>query len=265
MRFRTFSPKTQKQQKQRSIAGSSIVEFGPVTFVFFIIFVFPLINLTQFACGAAIVFLIATQAATTAASSPDFVTALSSARSCASNLANSGFGEFAHLSPANPYGITLYVEQTNIGTGQTTNFGPDSPAGATVDTTANIYEIEADAVYNIGPFLNMSSAPFVGNIPLIGKPAQICFTVTRNDEYPEGLTSNNPVGSVPASAGAGARANPTGFGGPDIGMGKFKLNAPTGQNIQGPPVADHLHGLDGPADAHSRSEDPSREEFAGPR
>jgi len=175
------------RQFGRKNRGSALSEFGPALFLFFLVFLFPLLNLVQFACGACTVFLIARQAAQAAAGSPDFSTGLQRARDTAAMIATNGFGQFAHLQAANQYGVSLYVDQTTVSNNQQTVYGPDTPVKGTIDPVNNIYEIEARCLYDVGPMLNLRNVPWIGDIPLIGKPARLNFSCQRAAEFPDGL------------------------------------------------------------------------------
>jgi hypothetical protein len=185
----------------RSKRGSNLAEFGPARWIFFLFILFPLFNLVQFACGVATVALIARQAAQACASSPAFSDGLTAARSTATTMASSGMGQFACLKPANQYGISVYIDQTNIASSQQTVFGPDQPMTTAVDSTNNIYEIETRCLYDIGPMLPMQNVPYIGDIPLIGKAYRLGFSSERAAEFPDGLSTQGNATSSTTSGG----------------------------------------------------------------
>jgi hypothetical protein len=150
-------PSLRKSHLSRSKKGSSLAEFGPAMWIFFFMFLFPLFNLLQFACGVATVALIARQAAQACASSPDYNAGLTAARNTATAISTSGFGKFACLKPANQYGISVYIDQTNIASNAQSVFGPDQPMTTAIDNTNNIYEIETRCLYDVGPMLPMQN------------------------------------------------------------------------------------------------------------
>lgn len=193
----------------RSQRGSNLAEFGPALWLFFLVFLFPLFNLVQFACGVATVALIARQAAEACAASPDFNTGLTAARTAASNMANSGFGKFACLKPANQYGITVYIGQTNIASGNHTDGTADTPLSTAVDPNNNIYQIETQCLYDLGPVFPMTGFPIIGDIPLIGKPYRLGLTAERAAEFPDGLTT---VGNASSGSGSGSGSGSSGSG-----------------------------------------------------
>lgn len=191
-------------QSIRSKRGSSLAEFGPAMWIFFVMILFPLFNLVQFACSVATVALIARQAAQACASSPDYSDGLTAARNTATTIATSGFGKFGCLKPANQYGISVYIDQTNVASKQQTVFGPDTPMTTAVDSTNNIYEIETRCLYDVGPMLPMQNVPYIGDIPLIGKAYRLGFSSERAAEFPDGLsTQGNATGSGSTTGGTG--------------------------------------------------------------
>ena len=176
--------------------GNAVAEFSPALFIFFFLFLYPFIALIQFGCGCATVYFISIQAAQAAAVSPDFKTALTQAQAIGSNLANSGLGQFAHLSTPGPAGnsVSLYVDVTPIG-GVTAapvpiQSGSIPPAiTSPIDPTTNIYEYEARSNYTIQPYFNLSGIPILSGVPLLGQPVNIQFSATRVAEFPYGLAS----------------------------------------------------------------------------
>ncbi len=173
----------------RDKRGNALAEFGPAVWLFFIVFLFPLFNLVQFACGVATVALIANQAAQAMASAPDWNTGLTNGRNAAQTLTASGFGKFAHLTAVSPNGVSFYIDTTTVATNAQAVTGPDKQLTAPIDTTNNIYQIEARCVYNVGPMLPMQNVYFLKDIPLIGTPAVFNFNCQRAAEFPNALTT----------------------------------------------------------------------------
>jgi hypothetical protein len=177
----------------RNKNGNSLAEFGPALWIFFLVILFPLFNLLQFICGVATVALIAAQSAQAMASAPDFNSGLTAGRAAATALAASGFGKFAHLTAVSPYGVNFYIDTTNVNTNTQTVTGPDTPLSTAIDTTNNLYQIEARCLYNVGPMIQMQGVIFLADIPLIGKPAQLSFSNQKAAEFPNGLSTVNTV------------------------------------------------------------------------
>jgi hypothetical protein len=182
--------------KRRNREGSTLAEFGPALFLFFIAVFFPAINLLGFALGVATAELIADRCAIAAADEQTYGEALDAACHTAVQLNNSPLGKFAGLKPVNGYngsGVDLYIATTNLSSRKTTVCGPDIPLKDKLDTTGNVYEYEAQVNYAIGPLLSMSQLPFVKDIPIIGKPASFSYTVEKAAEHLDGLSA----GAVP--------------------------------------------------------------------
>jgi hypothetical protein len=181
-------------RRKRQNIGASIAEFGPALFVFFFIILFPLINLIAMGTGAATVYLIAKQSATKAGDSATFGDALISSEAAAYDLWGGGFGAFANLVPVggfNNSGVDLYVVDTDIATNVSQRVGPNTPfiIGPT-NPDQHLYAYEAVATYEVGPFMNLHSVPFIGEVPGVGRPARLSFRAARNVEHPEGLQQN---------------------------------------------------------------------------
>jgi hypothetical protein len=194
-----------------------MAEFAPALFIFLILILFPFINLFGYLCGVATAQLIANQCATAAAVSQTYPDALTATTDTAVQLTNSILGQFGRLQPVGGYkgtGVDVYVAVTNIGSNITTIVGPNQPVPGPIDTTNNIYEYEAQVTYNVGPFISMAGLPIVGQLPMLGKPAQFIFAVQKAAEYPDGLVGNGiqqnggsvgpPGGGMPAGPNPGS-------------------------------------------------------------
>ena len=192
---------------RNQVGAGSIMEFGPVLIVLFLIVLFPLIDLMGLACGTATVFLIARQTAARASEATTYDDALSAVKQEAAILQKTGFAAFAKLSPVGGYsgsGCELYVHRTAIAGGTQATCGPNklvpsTPAPA-IDTNKYLYEYATVVTFDVGPvFANLHSVPFVGNVPGVGAPARLKMTSDRDAEHADGLVgaggSSIPVGS----------------------------------------------------------------------
>ena len=177
-------------RSQRNRRGNALAEFGPAVWIFFLVFLLPLFNLMQFACGVATVVLIANQAVQAMSSAPDFQTGLTNGRNTATSLTGSGIGKFAHLSPVSPYGVNFYIDVTNVNTNAQTVTGPDTQISSAIDTTNNVYQIEARCLYNVGPMLPLQGVAYLKDIPLIGQPAVFSFNAVHSAEFPNALSTS---------------------------------------------------------------------------
>jgi hypothetical protein len=180
-------------EKRMRIQKGSIAEFGPSLIVFLLIILFPIINLVGFACAAATVGFISRQTAHQAAVSPSYAVALKAVEREATFMANSCFGKFARLDPiggVHGCGTDLYVHRTDVKTGEITTYGPNKSCPPPIDKNKYVYEYTTRVNYIVGPFVSMAKAPFVGDIPLVGKPASLNWFTSRLVEYPEGLVGS---------------------------------------------------------------------------
>ncbi|MBC8000358.1 MAG: hypothetical protein IAF58_20545 [Leptolyngbya sp.] len=190
--------------KGRSKRGS-IAEFAPVLFIFFMMVLFPLINLIGYGTAVATVFFIGTncaQAAETATSYPD---ALSSMHATALKLMNSGFGKFARLSPGggggyNNCGADLYVIDIDYSTNTRVVSAANMQPAFTYEPN-HIYEFQVVCNYQINPFLNLAGVPGIGSVPIVGKPCNTSFSSCRNAEHPEGVMAAGGTGTVITGGG----------------------------------------------------------------
>lgn len=182
--------KPNRYSKRSCRGGSSLAEFGPACFVFFLVILFPLINLIAFATGAATVALLTTQCAATASQGPKYQTMLGDMEQLALRIAASGFGQFAKLKPVAGYkgtGTDLYVVVTDVQNGTPYYFGPNTGFNNLVDPSVALFEVECRSKFDVGPFLNMAGMPFIGSIPIVGKPARLTWNCSRVVEHLESL------------------------------------------------------------------------------
>lgn len=190
-----------KGRVKRSNKGS-MAEFAPCLFVLFLFVVFPMIDLITFATGVCTVQLISRQAASAAASSPTFNGALQAMEDEAFRLADSSLGRFAHITPVggqNSCGADLVVHVTDVASGTSTSASSNSPNVGAVDTKNKVYEYSVVVTYDVKPAFELTSVPFINQIPVIGKAARITQTTFRSMEYPESL--NHAQGIVATQIG----------------------------------------------------------------
>ncbi len=226
-------------KKIRSRKGH-IAEFPLALGVFFLITLFPLINLVSFTCGAATLYLCAHQASHQAACATSFPAALQGAVNQSVQIEQSGLGQFAKIVPVGGMagsGMNLFLYAINYQNSSSSIYGPNSPLAPPIDTATNIYEVEAKVLADVGPFLNLSGVPFVGNIPLIGKPARLQFTNRAAVEHPEGLVGN-PIAALVATianpgTGQSLPSSPPSSTPNPQGTGSYTLANSSGWNYPG--------------------------------
>ncbi len=183
------------KNSKRSTTGN-MSELPLALLMLFILMMFPLIDLVGLATGASIGFLIAHQAASRAASHQRYDSALTAMSTEANNFLTTGFANFAHMEPVGGYdgsGADLYILATNYRSGGIKAFGPNQPVPEAIDPSTCLYEFNVRVKYKIGPVISMANAPFISEIPGLGKPATLTFEDNRAAEYPIGL---NKIGDV---------------------------------------------------------------------
>lgn len=203
--------------RARNQAGKALTaEFAVALTVFLLITMFPLINLIGFAMGAGTQYLMTVQCAGGAGASTTFNDALSAMDREAVLFANSGFGQFAKLHPVgghNGTGTDLYLIETSLGASNSLAYGPNTGGPATLNSNNNVYEYQVRSTFDVGPFVNMASMPWVGDIPGVGRPARLSFVAHRNCEFTEGLAMGaTGVPIVAAAGGGGSSGGSSGTG-----------------------------------------------------
>lgn len=188
-------PVTYMKHRRRPPKGS-LTELQLALVILFLLVSFPLIDLLGLATGCGTAALIAHQAATRAAATTRYDSALSAVRNEANNLLSSGFAAFAHMTPKGGFrncGVDLYVIESNYRSGGNKSYGPNTPVSGTIDPSTCFYECNTRACYQIGPTISLNAVPWIDQIPGLGRPATITFSANRAAEYPLGLTN---VGEV---------------------------------------------------------------------
>lgn len=187
--------------KYRSRGSTS--EFGAVLIVFFLLILFPLMDLVALGVGAATLQLAAHESASHAAVCEKYSDALYAAANRCFSLARSNLGKFAKMAPVggiSQTGVHLFIVRTDYSTNQVQYCGPDSPAIPPVDTTGYVYEYMAILRYSVGPFVNLSFVPFLAEVPGLGKAAQLTFTSHSAVENPLGLSNATTWATLHAPA-----------------------------------------------------------------
>ncbi len=180
-----------RRRGRRKDGKASSVEFSVALVVFFLVILFPLINLIGFAMGAGTLYFLVVQCGVAASGASTYSQALTNMEAKSKEIAATGLGKFASLAPVggfNGSGTDLYVIETSVSGGDPTKHGPNTPLTGTIDPNSNVYEYEVRATFNVGPFMNLSALPFVGTVPGIGSPVRLSMTADRHVEFTEGLS-----------------------------------------------------------------------------
>lgn len=205
-----------------------MAEFAVALFILFFFVLFPFIDLMGFAAGVATQYLITRQAATVASASASYQQALDAMEAETKRLCESGLGRFAHITPRGCYngnGADLYVVVTDISRRRGYLFGPNYNVPNPIDTKRAFYQYRVVTRFSIAPFLNLSSVPFIGGLPVLGRETVLCMSCDRYIERPEALgrratssgRSTNTMGGGNRSAGA---LSPEMYGGGYRGEGE---------------------------------------------
>lgn len=188
-----------------------MVEFSAVTFIFFLM-LFPVINLVSLTCGAVGACLITRQASIVAAGSTSFASAKSGVSSEAANLLKTCFA-FAGLKPVGGIdnnGIDLFINKTSMLDDSVEVYGPNTPVPGMIDLADGVYEYEAISTFDVMPYVNLSSLPFLGTVPGVGCPVRLRFQNVRACEHPEGLSGAGTLYATLAGVGSPGGLQPIG-------------------------------------------------------
>lgn len=188
---------------KRRCARGSTTEFSIALYIFLLIIAFPLLDLFGVSGGAAVMLLGANQVATTVAAQRRFPDCLTSMQAETDSFLSGNFARFMKLRPVGGYkstGADLFIEQSSIVGGKSDHIGPNAPVPPPIDTSSNIYECTVQLNCEVGPFMNLSFVPFLGNVPGLGKPALLSLSSSRSVEYPRGL--EYPSSDIASAGGA---------------------------------------------------------------
>lgn len=171
--------------------GSSLAEFGPTLWVFFIVICFPLVNLVSFLTGVSTVMLTANLGARQAGSAQSMTEAVNAVNKTVTDL--STFQTFSRMTPTGGVGngATLTAIVTQTGSGTTQRYSPPAVAGR-IDVSDNaqnaaVFQYEVKAAYDVAPLFNFAGVPGLGDVPILGKAVPVEFNSTASVEHPEGL------------------------------------------------------------------------------
>ncbi len=179
-----------KFRLNRKERGSSAAELPVALMVLFFFALFPLFNLFMLVSDAAIIALFSHQLASDAAVQSNYDRALTKMVSSSSDLNNSRLAGFAHLQPNGGFrgsGSNLYIVSTDYINQGVTTIGPNVPLAAAIEPSKFVYEFMVTSRYTYEPIFNLSSVPFIGTVPGIGKPFTLSMSAFRSVEHLDGL------------------------------------------------------------------------------
>lgn len=208
MRFRRQSA------PHRGRAGYTIPEFGAaLTLCIFVLL--PIVNLVAFGCSSATAYLISSQVTSKCSLQTNFDDCLKVLVLESQRMHSSGLAISAKVRPAGGFGqsgFDCYLLSTNIFTNSTSTYGPNLALPPPIDCTASFYQLQTNSLHEIQPFLNLSALPFIGNAPIVGRPATVGFSNIRTIEHPEGFTGATQLANQPSGAGANQGTGPANNG-----------------------------------------------------
>jgi hypothetical protein len=170
-------------------AGASIAEFGPVLVLFVLITIIPLANLLFFLAGYTTVSAISQGCVTDAANSATFTEALANVQKRTKAALESSLGKFVKLQAVGGYkncGVDVYIATTNVANPNIGQFfGPNTglPAGTNADSATTIYQYNIRSSFNVGPCINLTGLPLLGDLPMVGKPSTVEISKSRTAEH----------------------------------------------------------------------------------
>ena len=180
-------------RRVRNAKGANSSEFALSLFVFFVVILFPLINVVGLAVSSATLCLLTHDIATRCSTQLTYSGALSAMTNECNELMNTGWAHFLNLQRTGGYsacGSDLYIQETGIGANSTKAYGPNTPLPMTPTPDKNIYEYVAKTTFTVKPLIPMSNVIFVKDIPALGQPVEIKWTAARATEFVPGLAKS---------------------------------------------------------------------------
>lgn len=172
--------------------NGNTVEFVLSIWILILFIVLPLINLSALGIGYATAMFLVHQCSTAATSQRVYEQARDNVRATSQRLLNSSFAKFSKMVPVGGLvnsGVDLYVDATEVATGRSTTFGPNTPVPkAKVDPATTVYEYRTQGCFEVGPILSMAPIPFFSYVPGLGKPATIRVSSHRTADYADGVS-----------------------------------------------------------------------------
>lgn len=174
-----------QKRHQRSLAGSTLIDFAPALWILLMGLMFPLINLATVTIRANVFTTIAQDAARDAGKAKTFFAPLSGSQPSAVGAATTAASNVAaRFSGITISSVNTYICTTAVSTGivskQSTAL--TSPA----NTTSNLYQIEVRVVGQAYPLMSFSQSMF-GQIPGLTGPVNITSVARVYAENPQGL------------------------------------------------------------------------------
>lgn len=196
MKRQEISISARRRNRQlRTCKGSAGIAEFVLALMVVVMVVFCLVDLVATASSYAVIALASRQASFKAATAQSIDQALYEMSQAVSGLSTSGLGRFAHLKPVGGYngsGADLFINVTQVATGNTTQIGPNvgiprPPGAKQIDADVNIYECAARLTFEMGPLVPLTGMPILKDVPGCGKPATMQVSTNIALEQPERL------------------------------------------------------------------------------
>jgi len=190
-----------------------MAEFGPVLVIFVLIIIIPLLNILAFVTGYTCVSTTCQSCAADAANSTTFEEALINVKKRSLSMLDSSLAKFAKIKPQGGYqgcGVDIFIATTKLSDPNAGQFyGPNSglPANVTANSATDIYEYTVRSSFDVGPLMDLSGVPLVGNLPLIGKPVNLSNQASRAAEHVDALNNgiSNGTYNSPSNNASGSQ------------------------------------------------------------
>lgn len=175
----------------RSKRGTSLAEFGPTMWCFFLLVLIPLVDLGSFLLGVGTVMLLADISARKVAGARTYTEAINIMNSTEDEM--KGFRAVAQMSPTGglPRGVKIQVVSNSTSGGSSTTYTPPPvPNKIPVDRTtldSNVYNYQVTASYDVAPLFNFKNLGWFSTIPGLGKDVPVVYTSSCVVEHPNGL------------------------------------------------------------------------------
>jgi hypothetical protein len=193
--------------------GAALAEFGPVLWMFLILFVIPFLDLISFGTAMGTIMYVASFGARTAAGAMTYTDAKNMVGGMEQQM--KPFLAFAKTTPiskgangqfsASTSGVSVLVAVTPVdgsaGPGQSPYSQPGNIPNTTPDpndanppqynTNNCVYQYVVTCSYNVLPLFNFNAVPIpvLRDVPLLGQPVPVVYSATSSVEHPEGLNN----------------------------------------------------------------------------
>ncbi|HEY9793044.1 MAG TPA: hypothetical protein V6D22_21760 [Candidatus Obscuribacterales bacterium] len=193
--------------------GAALAEFGPVLWMFLILFVIPFLDLISFGSAMGTIMYVASSGARAAAGAMTFTDAQKSVAAMEAQM--KPFLAFAKTTPitkganggfsASASGISVVVAVTPVDGSSAPGSSPYSKPGNIPNTTPDpndanppkynttncVYQYVVTCSYDVLPLFNFQSTPLpvLQSVPLLGQPVPVVYSATSSVEHPEGLNN----------------------------------------------------------------------------